>query len=319
MSDLAEPLPGVAPAQHRHRALGYTLYLIGAALFALNGTVSKTILITGVPAARLSELRITGAFIVLLIVVAITRPRALRIQRQDWIRLAIYGVLGVAMTQFLYFYALQTLNVGVALLIEFTAPIMVALWFRFGKREPVKRTVWLALAIAIIGMAMVGQVWLGLTLDTLGVVAAFGAAGALALYYVMGENLVTGPSARDAVSLTMWGFGFGALFWAITQPWWTFPWDLFAGASQPLAGTGPEVSLWFLVTWMIVLGTVVPFWLVVSAMRHITASQASTIGMAEPLIAILIAWALLGEVLSGWQWIGAFVVLTGVFLAERSR
>jgi len=319
MSDLAEPLPGVAPAQHRHRALGYTLYLIGAALFALNGTVSKTILITGVPAARLSELRITGAFIVLLIVVAITRPRALRIQRQEWIRLAIYGVLGVAMTQFLYFFALQTLNVGVALLIEFTAPIMVALWFRFGKREPVKRTVWLALAIAIIGMAMVGQVWLGLTLDTLGVVAAFGAAGALALYYVMGENLVTGPSARDAVSLTMWGFGFGALFWAITQPWWTFPWDLFGGASQPLAGTGPEVSLWFLVTWMIVLGTVVPFWLVVSAMRHITASQASTIGMAEPLIAILIAWALLGEVLSGWQWIGAFVVLTGVFLAERSR
>lgn len=263
MSDLAEPLPGVQPAAHRHRALGYTLYLIGACLFALNGTVSKTIMLTGVPAARLSELRITGAFLVLLIFVAVTRPRTLRIHRGEWIKLIVYGVLGVAMTQFLYFFALQTLNVGVALLIEFTAPIMVALWFRFGRHQPVKRTVWLALVIAITGMAMVVQIWQGLTLDALGVTAAFGAAVALAIYYVMGEDLVAGPGARDAVSLTMWGFGFGALFWAIVQPWWSFPWDLFAGASQPLAGSGPEVPLWFLVAWMVLLGTVIPFWLVV--------------------------------------------------------
>ncbi len=319
MSDLAEPLPGVQPAVHRHRALGYTLYLIGACMFALNGTVSKTIMLTGVPAARLSELRITGAFVILLVFVAITRPRTLRIARHEWGKLIVYGVLGVAMTQFLYFYALQYLNVGVALLIEFTAPIMVALWFRFGKHQPVRKTVWLALVIAITGMALVVQIWQGLSLDALGVTAAFGAAVALAIYYVMGEDLVAGARPRDAVSLTMWGFGFGALFWAIVQPWWSFPWDLFIGASKPLAGTGPQIPLWFLVLWMVVLGTVVPFWLVVSAMKHITASQASTIGMAEPLIAILIAWALLGEVLTPVQWIGAFVVLGGVYLAERSR
>lgn len=319
MSDLAEPLAGVPLDPHRRRALGYTLYLVAAAMFALNGTVSKTILLTGVPAARLSEFRITAAFLVLFVFVLITHPERLKIKRTEWGKFIAYGVLGVAMTQFLYFVALQTLNVGIALLIEFTAPIMVALWFRFGRKDPVRKTVWLALLIAILGMAMVGQVWQGLTLDTLGVLAGFGAAAALATYYVMGEDLVSGEDARDPVSLTMWGFGFGAAFWAIVAPWWSFPWDTFADESPPLAGSGPVLPLWLLIAWMVLLGTVIPFWLVVTSMKHINASQASVIGMSEPLMAILIAWALLGEVLTAWQWIGALTVLAGVFLAERSR
>lgn len=319
VSDLAEPLPGVPLAKNRHRYVGYSLYLTAAFLFALNGTVSKTILLTGVSASRLTQLRVTAACVVLLIVIAASRPAMLKIKRTEIGKLIAYAVLGVSMTQYLYFVALQTLNVGIALLIEFTAPIMVALWFRFGRKDPVNRLVWLALLIALVGLAMVAQVWQGFTLDTFGVMAAFGAAAALALYYVMGEDLVTGKNKRDPVSLTMWGFAFGAVFWAIVQPWWSFPWSAFQGSGQPLAGSGPEIPLWFLVTWMIVLGTVVPFWLVVSSMRHITASQASVIGMSEPLLATGVAWIALGEAMTPVQIVGAFVVLAGVLLAEKSR
>jgi len=70
---------------------------------------------------------------------------------------------------------------------------------------------------------------------------------------------------------------------------------------------------------MVVLGTVVPFLLVLSSMRHIRASQASTIGMSEPVIAAFLAWVLLGEVFLPIQIIGGAIVLAGVFLAERSR
>jgi len=202
--DVVEPLPGVAPARRRRPAVGYLLYLAAATLFAINGTVSKSILLTGVESARLSQLRVTAAFLVLVVVVALTRPAALRLRRHEIGLLLAYGMLGVALTQWLYFVAIERLPVGVALLIEFTAPIMVALWARFGMKEPVRNRVWFALALALAGLALVAQVWEGLTLSLLGVAAAFGAAAALAVYYLLGERGVRGEHARDPVSLTMW-------------------------------------------------------------------------------------------------------------------
>ena len=319
MSDLAEPLPGVRAATHRHPARGYSLYLVAAALFALNGTISKSILLTGIDPARLSQLRVTVAFLILLVVVAVTRPASLRIRRAEIPILLAYGILGIAMTQYLYFVSISRLPVGVALLIEFTAPIMVALWFRFGMHESVNGRVWAGLVLAMIGLALVGQVWLGFTLDGLGVIAGFGAAAALAVYYLLADRQVSGPHPRDPVSLTMWGFGAAALFWAVVQPWWSFPWSQLTGDGYPLGEDGAAVPIWMLCAYMIVLGTVVPFWLVVVSLHHINASQASVVGMTEPLLAIFIAWVALGETLAVVQIVGAVTVLAGVFLAERSR
>jgi drug/metabolite transporter (DMT)-like permease len=220
------------------------------------------------------------------------------------------------MTQYLYFVALQYLPVGVALLIEFTAPILVALWFRFGYREPTRATVWLALVVALIGLSLVAQVWQGFTLNPVGVFAAAGAAVALAIYYILGDREVRRPEPRDPVSLTMWGFGAASLFWVVTQPWWTFPWSTFVGTA-PVEGV--SVPLWVLATWMVILGTIIPFWLVVVALKYLRASQASTVGLTEPLLAILIAWVVLGESLTWIQIIGGALILTGVVIAERSR
>ena len=318
MSDLAEPVPGVAVTK-RHPATGYLLYLIAATLFALNGTISKSILQTGIDPARLSQLRVSLAFVILLVVVAVTRPSSLRIRRREIPVLLAFGILGIAMTQYLYFVAIDRLPVGIALLIEFTAPIMVALWFRFGMHERVNRIVWLGLALALFGLALVGQVWQGFTLDGIGVLAAFGAAAALALYYLLGDRQVRQPDPRDPVSLTMLGFGAASIFWAVVQPWWSYPWSALAGDGYPLGADGAAVPIWVLCAYMVVLGTVVPFWLVVLSLQHIRASQASVVGMTEPLLASFIAWVALGEVLAPVQVIGAVIVLVGVFLSERYR
>lgn len=319
MSDLAEPIPGVQPARFQHAARGYVLYLAGAFLFAINGTVSKSILLSGIDSARLSQLRVTAALLIVAVVLVFTNRRGFRVTRAEIPALIAYGVLGIAMTQFLFFMALERMEVGIALLIEFTAPIMVALWFRFGLREPTRRTVWLALILALVGLAMVAQVWQGFTLNPVGVASAFGAAVALAIYYLLGDRQVRAPFHRDPVSLTMWGFAAASAFWAIAQPWWSFPWESLSGVGYPLSESGPAVPLTFLALWMVVLGTAMPFWLVVAALRHIRASQASVVGMTEPLLAILVAWVALGEVMTPVQIMGGIVVLIGVVLAERSR
>jgi drug/metabolite transporter (DMT)-like permease len=89
--------------------------------------------------------------------------------------------------------------------------------------------------------------------------------------------------------------------------------------SEPLAGRGPQVPLWALTLWMVVMGTVVPFVLAMKSLAYVTAAQASTIGMTEPLIASIIAWIVLAEVLTPLQIAGGAIVLVGVYLAERSR
>jgi drug/metabolite transporter (DMT)-like permease len=274
------------PATHdgQRTAVGYALLLSATVLFALNGTVVKSILLSGVSATTLSETRAMGAFAILFIIVAITRPRALRIRRDEWKLLLAYGVIGVSMTQFLYFVAIERMPIGIALIIEFIA-----------------------------------QVWQGFTLDGLGVAAAFGAAFALALFYILGEHQRRGDNARDALSLTMWGMGGAALFWVVVPPWSLSAWGAYAGMSEPLAGRGPQVPLWALTLWMVVMGTVVPFVLAMKSLAYVTAAQASTIGMTEPLIASIIAWIVLAEVLTPLQIAGGAIVLVGVYLAERSR
>ncbi len=319
MTDLAEPLPGVAAARTRHPATGYLLYLVAALLFALNGTVAKTLLLGGMEATRLSQLRATVAFLILLGVVALTRRSALRLRRAEIPLLLVYGVLGIALTQYLYFAAIELLPIGVALLIEFTAPLMIAIWFRFGLGHQVKPAVWAALVAALVGLAIVAQVWEGLTLDPLGVAYAVGAAVALAIYYVTADMQVRRPGARDPVSLTMWGMGAAALFWAIVAPWWSFPIDGLGGSLQLFGDGGPMVPSAGLAGWLVVLGTVLPFSLVVISMQHLRASQASVVGMTEPIFATVIAWIVLGESFTPAQMVGAGIVLVSVLVAERSR
>lgn len=313
-------MTALLPEETRPRLLlGYGLYLAATLLFAINGSVVKAILQSGVTATSLSEVRATGAFVILLVIVAVVRPRALRIRRNEWKLLLAYGVIGVSMTQYLYFVALERLAIGIALIIEFTAPIFVVLWVRFGRHQQVRSSVWVGLALSLSGLALMAQVWQGLSLDLLGVAAAFGAALALALFYVIGEHQRRGDTPRDALSLTMWGMGGAALFWAVVQPWWIFPWASYTAMSAPLGGTGPSLPIVALTGWMVVLGTVVPFTLAIASLAYITAAQASIVGITEPLIASLVAWAVLGEILTPVQIAGGITVLVGVYLAERSR
>ncbi|HEY4753961.1 MAG TPA: DMT family transporter, partial [Candidatus Limnocylindrales bacterium] len=142
---------------------------------------------------------------------------------------------------------------------------------------------------------------------------------ALVVYYLSADAQIRRPFPRDPISLTMWGMGAASLFWALVLPWWTYPWGSLVGTTL-VEGTGAVVwPIPLLVGYVVILGTVVPFSLVVLSMQHLRASQASVVGMTEPVIATAIAWLVLGEVLSPAQLIGAVIVLGGILLAERSR
>jgi drug/metabolite transporter (DMT)-like permease len=291
--------------------------LTAATLWAINGVISKVIIESGgVPPERLTEVRTTGACLLLFPALALVRPGSLRISSRELPILLTFGV-GLALVQWFYFVAISRLDIGVALLIQYVAPVLVALWARFAYHEPVRRRIWAALALSIVGIALLVELWNGLTLDGVGVAAAIGSAITFAVYILSAERAVI---RRDPVSLVGYGFLLASIFWAILQPWTSFPGALIDD-SVSLLGRLESLSLpvWLLMAWMVVLGTIVPFILLSASLRHISASRAAITAMFEPVAATAFAFAWLGESLEPAQLVGAVVVLAAIALAQTAR
>ena len=294
------------------------MVLTAATLWALNGTVSKVILKSGgITSERLTEVRATGAFVLLLAALVVWRRRTLRVRLDELPFLAFFGICGLAFVSWFYFVAISRLPIGISLLIQYVAPVLVALWARYVLHEPVRRRIWLALALSIAGLALLLDVYEGVELDGLGLAASLGAALTYALYILLADR---GLRRRSTSSLLTYGFLFAALFWAIVQPWTSFPWDR-VDESVSLLGRLAEIDLpiWLLMSWMVVLGTIVPFGLLVASLRHITPTRAGILAMFEPVAGTAIAYLWLREELDPTQLLGAIVVLSGILLAQTAR
>jgi drug/metabolite transporter (DMT)-like permease len=315
---VTEPLfaPRKLPSDRRP-VVGYFMVIVAATLFGVNGAVSKVALTSGLSSLRLTEARSAGACIALTLIALARSPSSLRVERRDLPRLALFGVVGVAFVQLFYFLAIHRLPVGIALLIQYIGPVLVAIYASTVGREHVRRRIWLALALSLAGLALMVQLWSGVTLDGLGVTFALVAACVFAVYLLLAEREV---QKRDSIPLLAWGFFFAVVFWTIVQPWWSFP---ASAAARTVSLQGHLSSLhlpvWALVLWVIVLGAAVPFALIVGAMRHITATQVGVTAMLEPVVATVAAWLWLRESLSAAQLAGAAVVLCGIALAQTAR
>ena len=301
----------------RSPALGYAMVALAAALFAINGVVSKVILASGLTAEQLTEVRCAGAVAGLALIAAASRPRSLRIRRRELPLLIALGVVGLALVQWSYFFAIHRVAIGIALVIQFVGPILVALWARFVYGEHVRRRIWLALVCALTGLVLVVELWQADRPNGAGLAAAALAAVTYAAYILLAER---GVRQRDPISLSAWGFLVATIFWSVLAPWWEFPAERVDDSASLLGNlASSDLPVWALTTWMVVLGTIVPFALVVAALRHIGATQAGITGMLEPVLAIVLAWAWLGESLTPLQLAGAIVTLAGISLAQTSR
>jgi drug/metabolite transporter (DMT)-like permease len=291
------------------------MVFVASAMFAVNGTMSKLVLRAGFDAPQLTLLRAAGAFLGLMLLSLVLRPgpRRLRVRPREIPLLVVFGVSGFYLVPMLYFVAISRMPVGIALLFEYTAPLLVALWARFGQRQQVRPRLWGGLALSLGGLACVAEVWGELRLDGLGVAAGFGAAVLLAFYYVLGAR---GVEQRDSVSLTTYAFGAaavtGLLVRAVTEG---------TGGWEPLTRSEAGVPVALLCCYVVIFGSIVPYTLLAAAMRHLPATSVGILGMVEPVLAATVAWITLGagEALNAAQLAGGVLVLAGVTLAETAR
>ena len=282
----------------RRPRLGYLLAAVAAAMFAVNGSIAKLLIEDGVSPAHLSQLRVTVAFVMLAGALSVVDRRRLRIARADVPRMAWLGLAGVAIVQVSYFLAIERMPISVALVIQYTGPAMVLLWLRLAHGRRLKPSLYGAVALSVAGSALVVEVFDAGAIDGLGVVYALVAAVTFAIYLVGFERV---GRSYDAFTTLAWGLGFATLFWLLVSPPWTFPFGDLDTASDFLLALG-----------VVVIGTLAPFLLNVTALRHLPATRVGVIATLEPVLATLIAWAIHDEALTGIQIAGGLLVVAAV-------
>lgn len=311
--DTAAPSRPVGPQPAR----GLVLVTTAAVLFGVNASVSKVVLEAGVGPRQLASLRCIGVAVGLLVVLGPTAGRRLLVPRRALAQLAVLGVVGAALIQWLYFVAIDRLPVGIAILLEFTGPVLVAVFARVVLHEQVRGLVWLALGLSLAGLALVAQVWHDVRLDGVGVAAGLGGAVCLATFLLLGRH---SGDAVDPRAVNFWMFAWAAAFWLVVEPPWRVDRDPLSASTSLLGALdGVEVPVWVCVLWVIVLGTLAPYALDLAALRHLSATTVGAVGMLEPVVATGVAWLWLEQSLDAVQVVGGVVVLAGVALAQAAR
>nr|CEL16839.1 putative integral membrane protein [Kibdelosporangium sp. MJ126-NF4]CTQ91933.1 putative integral membrane protein [Kibdelosporangium sp. MJ126-NF4] len=282
--------------------------LAASAFFATSGPLAKPAMAAGLSPLQVVSVRIGLAALLLVIGVAVIRPRLLRVQRRDWRVILGFGLFGVAGAQTMYFAAVSQLPVGIAMLLEFMAPLLVALWVRFVRGTVLPAKAWVGTAVALVGLAMVAQVWDGVRLDTIGLLAGVASAMCAACYFLIGEH---GLTAMHPLTMTTYGSLVGAVVLCTITPPWTLPADI-------LVKQTPMGPVWILLAAVAVLSTTIAYSIGMAALRHLPSNVVSVLSLAEPVIAAAIAWVLLNEQLTVVQIIGGVALLAGAFVVQRA-
>jgi drug/metabolite transporter (DMT)-like permease len=286
-------------------ARGYALAAAGAALFSLNGSMARYLLDDGVDAARLSQLRSAGSWLLLLVILGVSRRDLLRVDRSELPSLALMGILGLAAVHATFFVAVDRLEIGPALTIQYLAPLLLLVWLRVVHGRRLSPGLWGAVALSLLGCFFVVRAYDVSGLDALGVLAAFGSMLTFAIYMVGSER---SGQRHQAVTTLFWAFGFATLFWALVTPWWSFPWEGLASTRNALLAVA-----------LVVAGTLVPFVLTVAALRHVPAPRVAVIATLEPVLAAVFAWIIHDEALAAIQIAGGMIVLTAVAWVQSHR
>jgi drug/metabolite transporter, DME family len=252
----------------------------------------------------LSQSRTTISFLVLLPILRWQRGwRSLRLPAGDFGRIALLGVFGVAASNYLYYLAIQRTNVATAIILQYTAPVLVLLYMvaRGLQKATLQRSA--AVGLAVVGSALaIGIVGAGgFRLDPVGVGAAMLAAVSFAFYNVAGHRILARYDRWIVLLYTTFSAG---AFWLIVNP----PWKLVAAHYSGLQ--------WSFLLVFAVVSVLAPFSLYFAGLQHLEPTRAIVASCLEPVFSIVLAAILLGEALRPIQTLGILVVLAAIVIVQ---
>ena len=296
----------------RRLGAGLVIALISAATFGSSGTFAKSLLVTGWSSGAIVTMRITGAALVLLVPTLLVMRGRWHLLPHNLPKVVLYGGAAVAGCQLAYFNAVDHLSVGVALLLEYLAPVMIVgwVWLRHG-RAPRPLTI-AGVVLSLVGLVLVLDVLGGVRLDLVGVLWGLTAAVGLVIFFLVAGH---DDGERDLPPLALAGGGLtvGALLLLLAGAVGVLP--LERGADVAFVA-GREIPWWAAIAELVIVAAAIAYVTGIAAARALGSTVASFVGLTEVLFAILIAWLLLGEVLGPVQLLGGVLIVAGVIAVQ---
>jgi DME family drug/metabolite transporter len=252
----------------------------------------------------LSQSRATFSFLVLLFALVLLRGwKRLYVPVADFRRMFVLGILGVAASNYLYYLAIQRTNVATAIILQYTAPILVLVYTvaRGLQKATIQRVV--AVALAVTGIALLIGIFGsgGLRLDAIGVLAALGAAFSFAFYNVGGHSIL---ARHDRWTVLLYVILSASLFWIVVNP----PWKVVAAHYSG--------SQWLFLLMFSLISVLAPFSLYFAGLQHLEPTRAIVVSCLEPVFSIVIAAVTLGEVMKPLQTVGIVLVLVAIVVVQ---
>lgn len=307
MTDRTPAIPAAIPRR------GYVYVALAAVLWAVSGSSAKFLFQNGMTPLQLVQIRVTLGVLFLVAWLALRNRSLLRIDWRDIPYFLSLGILGLAMVNCTYMLAISKIKVAAAILLEYLAPVFIALYSLVWLREKLKPATAMAILGAILGCyLMVGGYNLDLlSLNREGVLYGVASAIAFAWYSVYGER---GMRRYPPWTVLFYSILAAALFWNVAHLLWGgFPRPL-ESLMQPYSGLQ-----WVLILYIVVLGTMVPFGLYLDGINLIRSTRASITATLEPIAAGVISFIFLGETLEGFQMLGGLLVIASIILLQLRK
>jgi drug/metabolite transporter (DMT)-like permease len=297
-----------------HFRLGLLLAVASAFAFGSSGPFAKSLMEAGWSPTAAVTARLAGGALLMVIFATIVRPEWLREALQHGKTVVAYGLIPIAGAQLCYFNAIAHLSVAVALLLEYTAPILVVGWLWGTTRSRPSNLTLTGVALAIAGIMLVLNVFSGAHINLIGVGWALAAAVCAACYFMMSDAVDADGEGLSSITLATAGLIVGAAAVAA----------LGATGLMPLTFTTNDalVAGW-MTSWAVpvvalaLIPTAIAYTLGIMGIARLRPRFASLVGLCEVMFAVLAAWVLLGEAITATQAIGGVVVLIGLALARQ--
>lgn len=302
-------LPAAANRSHV-ASPALVLAFVSAAAFALSGSFAKSLFDAGWSPGAAVAIRIGGGAVVLLIPVIITLVRQWHVVKGSLLRIAIYGIVPIALCQLFFFNAVAHLSVGVALLLEYLSPVLLVGWAWLMTRQRPRALTILGAASAMGGLVLVLDLAGDQQVSVEGILWGLAAAVCSAFYFVMSARaddnvppilMAGGGMAVGAAAI----IGMGLV--GVMPMTFTTSDVVFAGNQVP----------WFVpVLGLVLVTTVFAYVVGIIATRGLGSKVASFVALFEVLFAVIWAWILLGELPRLIQLMGGLLIMFGVVMVR---
>lgn len=308
MAAVADDTVRIAP--RRGASAGLLLALGAAVSFGMSGIFARGLIDAGWSPGAAVTVRMWVAAVVLLVPTLLALRGKWGVVRRHAGMILVYGLLAVTMAQLCYFQAVAVMDVGIALLIEYTAPIAVVFWLWIRRGEKPTRRSLLGAAVAFIGLVLMLDILTGATVNLGGILFALGAMVGAATYFVLSGK---GDTGLPPIALAGLGLLIGALGLTIAAITGVLPFEWTTADVEYSIVTVP----WFVpVLAMGVVATALAYILGIVSTRMLGSRLSSFVALSEVVAAMVFSALMLGQVPGPVQALGGALVLAGVIVVK---